>query len=885
MDGLYDELSLRQDRDGGGVYLPHPRSSSPTDKRPPIKLPDEDGFEVNVNALNGYTIHDVYSVDFDSESLGDGGFGTVFQGSHLYEPDTPVAIKKISFGVVRRVRKPQQPPRPEDGMDVDEEGNGIGGPSSHSPSTPDVRRLIDSIENQIAEIAVLKLFRNDYRVVHLHEYFVSTEINTRITSLYLVTEFLPGGELFDCIKARIVKHLRLDPEEQQRRQPFREGDVRDIFRTLLEAIRFMHRHNVIHRDLKPSNLLLQMKDVPTSLKVADFGQSKIIEAGETTRTSTGTPGYRPPEMYAGEAYRESVDLFSAGCILFFLLAGYQPFASYPKHKIKSKTLRCEYRTNVDSWNRVSKPAKKLVKGLLATADRRLTLDGVLTHEWMCQEDGTEDLRKDLTENVKCLVLALEDEAAANQAECNNYPHPNQPGNGTADANANANTQSLNHHPIMPEPLESRRSSGGVHRSAPHTAIGAYQPPSSRAPPPATTVTPETSSSLKGVQFTGHDAIPAAQSQRSVQSTSSSRSLPPYHPEPVLSSAAPLPRQTPAQESSIQRHRTPARTPASSASTPPKSGSGRGLCDCLFGRSKRDPDQDGPTATALHDDVEGEDREGAAGVVDEVPERLLSPDDAASSGVSAGASRDVPMSSPSLPFVRDYSPQDSELSYHLRDLVHVGMDVPSGAAPLLDSVTANVSPVEYTEAVARTYVRALFEAVICLHAQRVVHRNLSVSNFLVSDTGRVIIKDMRFACETVVGQDCLSGYCGTPYIITAPEVYTDFSYSEKVDLWSLGIVTYLLLCGVYPFFGTGNEPELRRMAVQIYYPFSSSAPSSAAPSSAARGFVQLLLQPDPRNRPSAQEMMRHEWMQTDDELLRRINLEFAFGGFSVPGGFD
>jgi serine/threonine protein kinase len=211
---------------------------------------------------------------------------------------------------------------------------------------------------------------------------------------------------------------------------------------------------------------------------------------------------------------------------------------------------------------------------------------------------------------------------------------------------------------------------------------------------------------------------------------------------------------------------------------------------------------------------------------------------------------------------------------------MGTDVPPDATPLLDSVTANFSPVDYTEAVARDYVRALFEAVLRLHTERIVHRNLSVSNVLINDLGQVIIKDMRFACETVLGQDRLSGYCGTPYIITAPEVYTDFSYCEKVDLWSLGIVTYLLLCGVFPFFGTGDEPELRRMGVEIYYPFSETAPSRAA-----RDFVRLLLQPDPRNRPSAQAMLNHEWMQVDGEVLRGICLEFAFGGFSVPGGFD
>jgi Protein kinase domain len=354
MEDLYNELSLRShepyhSRDSGNGYAAGRRivdstttgsdlmssSSGMTTKRNPIVLPGDEAFDVNVNVLNGYGIHDIYHVDFDSESLGDGGFGTVFSGSHQFEPDTPVAVKKISFGVMRmkksksKRRKSRRPTLTshndaaqqalpgsggsssshrgeiaiegamgaaadnvdaeqvhEDYGDVDDDDDDYFG-SAANGGAPDLRRLIESIE-----IAILKMFRNDYRVVHLHEYFVSTEPDTRITSLFLVTEFLPGGELFDCIKERITKHLQLDPEEQRQRQPFCEGDVRDIFRTLLEAIQFMHQHSVIHRDLKPSNLLLQMKDVPTSLKLADFGQSKVLPVGETTRTSTGTPGYR-----------------------------------------------------------------------------------------------------------------------------------------------------------------------------------------------------------------------------------------------------------------------------------------------------------------------------------------------------------------------------------------------------------------------------------------------------------------------------------------------------------------------------------------------------------------------------------------------------------------
>jgi serine/threonine protein kinase len=555
-------------------------------------------------------------------------------------------------------------------------------------------------------------------------------------------------------------------------------------------------------------------------------------------------------MYAGEPYRESVDLFSAGCILFFLLAGYQPFASYPKHKIKTKTLRCEYRTNVDSWNRVSKPAKRLVKGLLAAADRRLSLDAVLRHEWMCQDDGADDLKKDLTENVKTLVLSLENEAPAPQGlVSNSYNH-----------------QPQQHHNVMPS--QSRRNSNSVHRSAPGASAVSTNPslppmPMNPALPPRLPLPDRRdafvdASNNKRVRFSGqpgNDGIPTAESQRSVnsstQSNTSNRDLPLYHPEPV-----PEREQLPVPPSS---------TPTSSAQNEKKAKS-KGICDCLFGRSK--PDLDVPLATPVEQD---ESQVDIGPVVEATPELPPPP--------APGPSPQDVLASHSLLFVRDYAPQDSEHS-QLSDLVYAGSEDPAGATPLLDAIAASITSSEYSEAVARTYVRALFEAVLRLHNSRIVHRNLSVSSFLINDYGHVVIKDMRYACEVDLGQDCLSGYCGTPYIITAPEVYTDFSYSEKVDLWSLGIVTYLLLCGVYPFFGTGDEPELRRMAVEIYYPFSSTAPSSMA-----RDFVRLLLQPDPRKRPSVQEIMQHEWMRADDEQLRPVSLEFAFGGFSVPGGFD
>ena len=94
--------------------------------------------------------------------------------------------------------------------------------------------------------------------------------------------------------------------------------------------------------------------------------------------------------------------------------------------------------------------------------------------------------------------------------------------------------------------------------------------------------------------------------------------------------------------------------------------------------------------------------------------------------------------------------------------------------------------------------------------------------------------------------------------------------QKVDLWSLGVSIYFLLCGVDPFHGLGDEAERKRLTGQIEFPFGSDVPSREA-----RNFVQGLLQPNARNRLSAAEALRHVWMEMDDASLDDISLAFAY----------
>ena len=124
----------------------------------------------------------------------------------------------------------------------------------------------------------------------------------------IVLEFVPGGEL----------------EEYLEEFSYAEGDVEGLGNpTLLsvaigivKGVQHIHSKNMVHRDLKPQNVLLDRGDSanPPVPKIADFGESRSEDAG-MTMTYVGTKYYMPPEIYRGERYGASADIFSLGIIL------------------------------------------------------------------------------------------------------------------------------------------------------------------------------------------------------------------------------------------------------------------------------------------------------------------------------------------------------------------------------------------------------------------------------------------------------------------------------------------------------------------------------------------------------------------------------------------
>jgi 5'-AMP-activated protein kinase catalytic alpha subunit len=204
------------------------------------------------------------------------------------------------------------------------------------------------------EINILKTMAHPH-VIRMYELIDSP------TELFMVMEYVSGGELFDYI----VHKVRL-----------RESEARRIFQQIICGIEFCHSHMVCHRDLKPENLLL---DKNLQIKIADFGLSNRMWDGEFLKTSCGSPNYASPEVVSGKFYAgPETDVWSAGVCLYALLCGSLPFDDENVPNLFRKIKH----GNFTLPGHISADAKDLiVQMLVVDPTKRLTIPLIRKHRW------------------------------------------------------------------------------------------------------------------------------------------------------------------------------------------------------------------------------------------------------------------------------------------------------------------------------------------------------------------------------------------------------------------------------------------------------------------------------------------------------------------------
>lgn len=212
-----------------------------------------------------------------------------------------------------------------------------------------------------SEIAIMRLL-NHHNVVQMREVYEDK------VKLYLVMELVEGGELFDRIRHKKV---------------LSEFSAFHVVRQLLETLKYLHDVGIVHRDVKPENILLSDdSDLPT-IKLADFGLSKLVGPEELIHVACGTLGYAAPEVLAQRPYGKQADVWSVGVVLYLMLRGRLPFDSKDKAVLVQKTMEANLDLSGEYWSKFTQYAVDfLKKTLVSDPQERLTVEQALEHSWI-----------------------------------------------------------------------------------------------------------------------------------------------------------------------------------------------------------------------------------------------------------------------------------------------------------------------------------------------------------------------------------------------------------------------------------------------------------------------------------------------------------------------
>ncbi|XP_061346690.1 CBL-interacting serine/threonine-protein kinase 1-like isoform X2 [Gastrolobium bilobum] len=207
------------------------------------------------------------------------------------------------------------------------------------------------------EISTLKLLKHP-NVVRLYEVLASK------SKIYMVLEYVNGGELFDKISSK---------------GKLSEADGRKLFQQLIDGVSYCHNKGVFHRDLKLENVLLDTKG---NIKITDFNLSALpqhIKADGLLHTTCGSPNYIAPEILANRGYDGAKsDVWSCGVLLYVILTGYLPFDDRNLAVLYQKILKGD--CQIPKW--LSPGAQNIIKRILDPNPKtRISMAMIKENEW------------------------------------------------------------------------------------------------------------------------------------------------------------------------------------------------------------------------------------------------------------------------------------------------------------------------------------------------------------------------------------------------------------------------------------------------------------------------------------------------------------------------
>ncbi|KAK9087344.1 hypothetical protein Syun_029738 [Stephania yunnanensis] len=161
---------------------------------------------------------------------------------------------------------------------------------------------------------------------------------------------------------------------------------------------------------------------------------------------------------------------------------------------------------------------------------------------------------------------------------------------------------------------------------------------------------------------------------------------------------------------------------------------------------------------------------------------------------------------------------------------------------------------FSESEAAGVMSPLMEAIAHCHSRGVAHRDVKPDNILFDSRNRLKLADFGSAEYFREGRS-MRGIVGTPYYV-APEVLAGREYNEKIDVWSCGVILYIMLAGIPPFYGE-SATEIFEAVMRGNLRFPTRLFHSASPS--AKDLLRKMLCKDVSRRLSAEQVLRHPWI--------------------------
>uniref|UniRef100_A0A7S2Y4M6 Protein kinase domain-containing protein n=1 Tax=Entomoneis paludosa TaxID=265537 RepID=A0A7S2Y4M6_9STRA len=177
--------------------------------------------------------------------------------------------------------------------------------------------------------------------------------------------------------------------------------------------------------------------------------------------------------------------------------------------------------------------------------------------------------------------------------------------------------------------------------------------------------------------------------------------------------------------------------------------------------------------------------------------------------------------------------------------------------------------KYTEKDARDLSRFLLEAVHLIHSKDIAHRDLKPQNILLKSkesNADIKLADFGFACRVHTPQS-LTTRCGTPTYV-APEILKNIPYDQSSDMWSVGVILYVLLVG-YPPFASENQNVLFQKIRTADFTFREAEWSGI--SDEAKNLIKNLLVVDPLQRWTAKIALNCDWFKADEKAMEGTDL--------------